>query len=133
MAKFGNTLWFTNLPVKKRNEELILTATYYDDKNKREAYQKYDNFDAINVNRVANIPKDYYELMGVPITFLSQYNSDQFEIVDITKRGAGNPALRTKIYTKENYSNYSDLNGNSVLIIDGKPKIIYTRLLIKRK
>lgn len=133
MAKFGNTLWFTNLPVKKRNKDLILTATYYDDKNKRELYQKYDNYDAINVNRIANIPKDYYGLMGVPITFISQYNSDQFEIVDITKRGAGNPALRTKIYTKEDYSNYSDLNGNSVLIIDGKPKIIYTRLLIKRK
>ena len=133
MAKFGNTLWFTNLPVRKRNEDLVLTATYFDDKNKRELYQKYDNYDAINVNRVANIPKDYYDVMGVPITFISQYNPNQFEIIDIAKRGPGDPALRTKVYTKEEYSNYSDLNAGPVLIENGKLKNTYPRLLIKRK
>lgn len=72
----GNTCWFTNLDHQKRHEELILYKKY----NPRE-YPVYDNYDAINVNHIADIPCDFCGVMGVPVTFLDKYNPDQFEIV----------------------------------------------------
>ena len=82
--KFGNVpaiSWFTNLPHKKRNEDLFLYREY----NETD-YPKYDNYDAIEVSKVANIPCDYYGAMGVPITFLGKYNPEQFEILDVHPR-----------------------------------------------
>ena len=76
LVKFRNVAWFTNLDHKKRHEELILGRKYTP-----EDYPKYDNYDAINVNKVADIPEDYPGAMGVPITFLDKYNPEQFEIV----------------------------------------------------
>ena len=76
----GNICWFTNLDHKKRHEELILYKTY-----NPEDYPKYDNYNAINVNKVADIPCDYEGVMGVPITFLDKYNPEQFEIVGCTE------------------------------------------------
>lgn len=70
------TYWFTNLDHPKRNEEIILYKTYIP-----ENYPKYDNYDAIEVSKVADIPVDYKETMGVPITFLDKYNPEQFEIL----------------------------------------------------
>ena len=72
----GMTRWFTNLDVKKRHEDLILFRNYTPEK-----YPKYDNYDAINVDKVINIPYDYAGVMGVPITFMDNYNPDQFEIL----------------------------------------------------
>lgn len=69
-------IWFTNLDHKKRHEELILCKNYNPDE-----YPKYDNYDAINVDKVTEIPCDYDGVMGVPITFLGKFNPDQFEIV----------------------------------------------------
>lgn len=69
-------LWYTNIPLKKRQEELPLTFKY-----SPERYPKYDNYDAIEVSKVAEIPCDYFADMGVSITFLDKYNPDQFEIV----------------------------------------------------
>ena len=69
--------WYTNLDVKKRHEPLDLRGTYYSP----EKYPKYDNYDAIEVGRVSDIPCDYFEEIGVPITFLSKYNPDQFELI----------------------------------------------------
>ena len=68
--------WFTNLPHSKRNEELILVEKYSADK-----YPKYDNYDAINVDKTKDIPMDYEGVMGVPITFLDKYCPEQFEII----------------------------------------------------
>lgn len=76
IKKFGNIGWYTNLDLKKRHEEMILVKRYTP-----EEYQHYDNYDAIEVNRVANIPCDYAGVMGVPITFLDKYNPKQFEII----------------------------------------------------
>lgn len=76
IKKFGNIGWFTNLPTSKREEKLILTAEY----NEFD-YPKYDNYDAIEVSRVVNIPKDYKGVMGVPITFVEKFNPNQFEII----------------------------------------------------
>ena len=72
--------WFTNLDHKKRHEKLILTEKYDPAK-----YPKYDNYDAINVDKVNDIPKDWDGVMGVPITFLDKYNPEQFEIVQFRK------------------------------------------------
>ncbi len=78
--KFGNVGWFTNLDHKKRHEKLILHKKYTPNQ-----YPHYDNYNAINVDRVADIPEDYKGVMGVPITFLDKHNPEQFEIVDQTK------------------------------------------------
>ena len=76
VAKFGNICWFTNLDIKKRHEEIVLYKQY-----SPSDYPKYVNYDAIDVNPVSSIPCDYYDAMGVPITFLDKYNPEQFEIV----------------------------------------------------
>ena len=68
--------WFTNLDYKERHEDLILYKKYTP-----EEYPRYDNYDAINVNKTSEIPVDYDGVMGVPITFLDKYNPEQFEIV----------------------------------------------------
>ncbi|MCC8046363.1 MAG: adenine-specific methyltransferase EcoRI family protein [Clostridiales bacterium] len=72
----GNICWYTNLDIKKRHEDMILIRKY-----NPQNYPKYDNYDAINVDKVTDIPMDYDGLMGVPITFLDKYNPDQFEII----------------------------------------------------
>jgi hypothetical protein len=72
--------WFTNLEIKKRHEKMILYRSYNE-----ERYPKYLNCDAINIDKVADIPKDYDGLMGVPISFLSNYNPEQFEIIKFRK------------------------------------------------
>lgn len=74
----GNAGWFTNLDFPKRYEEFIPTEQYAPEK-----YPKYDNYNVIEVSRVADIPKDYDGVMGVPITFLDQHNPNQFEILGI--------------------------------------------------
>ena len=72
----GRVNWYTNLDHNKRYEELILYKTY----NETE-YPTYDNYNAINVSKVADIPMDYDGVMGVPITFMDKYNPNQFEII----------------------------------------------------
>ena len=71
-----STCWFTNFDNVKRHEELILYKKY-----DPEEYPKYDNYDAINVNKTKEIPCDYKGVMGVPISFMDKYNPEQFEIV----------------------------------------------------
>lgn len=68
--------WFTNLDHDKRHEELILYKRYTP-----EEYPHYDNYDAIEVSKVAEIPCDFEGVMGVPITFLDKYNPEQFELL----------------------------------------------------
>ncbi len=74
----GSVNWYTNLDHKKRHEKLILYKKYIP-----EEYPRYDNYDAINVDRVADIPEDYDGVMGVPITFLDKHNPEQFEILGV--------------------------------------------------
>lgn len=76
IKKFGNVCWFTNMKTTKREEEFVFTSEYNSIN-----YPKYDNYDAIEVSRLVNIPDNYYEPMGVPITFLDKYNPHQFEII----------------------------------------------------
>ena len=117
IAKFGNICWFTNIPNKKRNEPIVLTATYAEGPNHREDYPKYDNYDAIEVSRCKNIPCDYDGVMGVPITFLNDYCPEQFELLGCS-------------YTYGSCGfHYEGTSWNGV--VDGKHK--YKRLFIKRK
>ena len=88
MIRVSGVVWFTNLDIDKRHEDLILYKTY-----NPEEYPKYDNYDAINVDKTSDIPCDYDGVMGVPITFLDKYSPDQFEIVGCTEsegRGLSN-------------------------------------------
>lgn len=79
VKKFGNIGWYTNLSLKKPNNKTMLWRRYYDDSGNPtvdalERYQKYDDCEAINVDKVADIPIDYYGIMGVPITVMDKYN-----------------------------------------------------------
>jgi len=109
LVKFRNIEWFTNLNILKRDEELILYKNYYGNENE---YPIYDNYDAIEVSKVANIPIDYDGVMGVPITFLNKYNPNQFEIVKFRK---------------------GDDDKDLVYTINGEKKYPYFRILIKNK
>lgn len=80
MIRVSGVHWFTNLEIKKRHENIILYKSY-----NPESYPKYDNYDAINVDKTSDIPYDYNGVMGVPITFLDKYNPTQFEIVKFRK------------------------------------------------
>lgn len=126
LVKFRNVTWFTNLDISKRHEELTLFKRY----NPSE-YPTYDNYDAIEVGRVSDIPVDYSGVMGVPITFLDVYSPDQFEIVGITDRGNAYN-LKTREYSKADASNASDLNRRAAIRLeDGTLKSTYARLLVR--
>lgn len=107
VMRVSSICWFTNLDHKKRHEELVLYKKYNE-----EEYPKYDNYDAIEVSKVTDIPMDYYGVMGVPITFLDKYCPEQFEIVG--------QMMTTKV-TEFNFG---------YPYIDGKKK--FARVLIKR-
>lgn len=78
----NNCLWLTNLDNFKRHQDITLTKSYVGNEDE---YQKYDNYDGINVNKTQDIPLDYKGFMGVPITFLHKFNPDQFEIIKFRK------------------------------------------------
>ncbi len=79
-GRLGNAVWFTNLDHRKRNEELVLFKRY-----SPEEYPKYDNYDAINVEKTDHIPVDFAGPMGVPISFLDKHSPNQFEIIGMDR------------------------------------------------
>ncbi len=99
--RVSGVVWFTNIETTKRHEELILYKKYSSDE-----YPKYDNYEAINVDKTNEIPMDYDGVMGVPITFLDKYNPDQFEIVELGIVGSCNFTCNKKM-------EILDKNGNS--------------------
>ena len=117
IKKFGNINWYTNLEIKKRNEPLILYKKY----NVKD-YQKYDNYDAIEIKKTKDIPIDYKGVMGVPITFLNKYNPKQFEILGMSS-SAG--------YRKEivGIPFLGDKDARPLI----KGKNVYARIFIKNK
>lgn len=110
IAKFGNICWYTNLDITKRHEDLLFYRHY---KGHESDYPKYDNYDAIEVSHVKDIPEDYWGVMGVPITFMGKYNPDQFDIVAFRKGDDG----RDLVFTREREYNrtfaYSSGDGDS--------------------
>ena len=105
----GITRWFTNLDIQKSHEKLILWKKYTP-----EEYPKHDNYDAINVNKVSDIPVDYNGIMGVPITFLDKYNPEQFEIIG-----------------SDRYTVPKEFLVGGRFVINGKR--LYVRILIRKK
>jgi hypothetical protein len=104
----SQSIWFTNMDHVKRHEELILYKKYTP-----KEYPKYDNYDAIEVSKVAEIPEDYDGAMGVPITFLDKYNPNQFEVLGLDRYIEGNTMPNKRMH----------ING----------KEIYARILIRKK
>lgn len=123
--KFGNICWYTNLTHSKRKEEIALWRNY-----SAKEYPSYDNYDAIEVPKVSDIPMDYAEVMGVPITFLEKYNPHQFQIIGITDR-QNSSGLRTKKYGPTDSLKFNDLNARSVLFQQNEYKQVFARILIK--
>jgi hypothetical protein len=110
------SIWFTNLDIEKRHKDLILYKTY---KGHEDEYPKYDYYDAINVDKVTDIPIDYKGDMGVPVTFLDKYNPDQFEILD----GIGRYSM---------LAGPTDITRGTYLTkINGTPK--FARIIIRNK
>lgn len=118
--KFGNILWLTNFDIEKRHEKLDLRGNYYSSSK----YLKYDNFDAVDVSSIDDIPCDYDGMMGVPITFLDNYNPDQFELI-----GMGTGDTAKEIGVKKNYRGRTDLS----VTRNGKTSCPYTRIIIRNK
>ena len=124
---------FTNVDTTKRHHKLETVYHWCKRKEKYpDLYPKYDNYDAIEVGKVSQIPLDYTGIMGVPITFLNKYSPDQFEILGITDR-QNTSGLRTKKYTADDSKKYNDLNARGVVIKDGKYKAMYARILVRNK
>ena len=126
----GNISWYTNIDHKKRHEELDLYKKFNE-----EEYQSFDNYNAININKVADIPYDYDGIMGVPITFMDKYNPDQFEILGLTQIGCHDLVPDTRRYDDYVEVRRSDgkvtgasgrkTNENAVLTGEGNKKTFY--------
>ena len=143
----GNVCWFTNLDIPKRHENLILYKQYTP-----EEYPKYDNYDAINVDKTSDIPQDYEGVIGVPITFLDKHNPEQFEIVALGNSRENFTPNKDYINPKKHTKDGRIVNGgaiNCVLSLNQKEKPVgkvyytsdnsdflippYARILIKKK
>lgn len=98
--RMGNICWFTNLDFEARHEDMILYKSYSPDK-----YSKYDNYDAIHIEEVKDIPCDYMGVMGVPVSFFPKHNPAQFEILGIDKELTSDHS-RGKINGKTKYARF---------------------------
>lgn len=136
-TRLGNSCWFTNLDHGRRHQPLQLMTMADNIKFskhkeiKGQSYQHYDNYDAIEIPFTDAIPSDYDGVMGVPISFLDKYCPEQFEILGVTQRN--DDPYKIKKYNVEQYKNANDLNARGVIIINGEPKSMYARILIRKK
>ena len=133
MIRVSGVTWYTNLEIKKRHEDLILYKKY-----NPEEYRKYENMDAINVDKTSDIPMDYDGIMGVPITFMDKYNPTQFEIIGL---GIANLGLECgvepykpehKRYRKE-VQKRGAVDGDLYFVTNGVVEVPYSRILIRRR
>lgn len=148
LVKFRNCCWFTNIDHGRRHIPIPLMTMadnmrYSKHKEiKRKEYQKYDNYNAIEVPFTDAIPSDYDGAMGVPISFLDKYSPEQFEILGMCEN-EDLYKLKTKVYTNEEKKNayvakfgkngQYDLNASGVIIVDGKYEKVYQRIIIRHK
>lgn len=119
--KTVNAAWFTNMDHSGRHEEIALFRKYTGNELN---YPKYDNYDAIEISFVADLPVDYYGIMGVPITYLQKYNPSQFEILGSQRWAKSQEVI--DIYTGDSFPPENDKK----ITIDNKEK--YDRIFIKR-
>ncbi len=147
-TRLGNSCWFTNLDHGRRHRALPLMTMQDNLKYSRhkeikvKGYQKYENYDAIELPFTDAIPSDYKGVMGVPISFLDKYSPEQFEIIGMCEN-LDLYNLKTKVYTtaecKQAYQDKFgkkgtyDLNASGVVVRDGLLVKVYQRVLIKHK
>ncbi len=139
IARVSTSCWYTNLDHGRRHEALPLMTmadnlrySKHKEIKGKAAYDRYDNYDAIEVPFTDAIPSDYDGVMGVPITFLDKYNPDQFEILGITDRD-NNSGVKTKEYTEADVPNFGDLNRRGVVRVGNEYRLIYARLIIRHR
>lgn len=143
------SIWITNMDHGRRHQPLPLMTmgdnlkfSKHKEIRGKESYDKYDNYDAIEVPYTDAIPSDYDGVMGVPISFLDKYCPEQFEIVGMCEN-EDLYGLKTKVYTtlecKDAYmqkfgkKGTYDLNASGVIMREGLKEKVYQRILIKRK
>ena len=114
--RMGNICWFTNLEIS-RTHELLETGKKFSDEN----YRNYENYDAIHIEKVTDIPMDYDGVMGVPVTFFTKYNPEQFKVLGQTDASDTSEEVE-KIRVQGTFRGRG--------IIDGKQK--YARILIQK-
>lgn len=146
LVKFRNVGWFTNMDHGRRHQTLECMTTERNlrfSKHKelrgKAAYDRYDNYDAIEVPFTDAIPSDYDDVMGVPISFLDKYNPEQFEIVGTTESNAPDNTCRTQVYTsRECRDAYQNLFGkpgvydlNASGVVNGVK--VFKRVLIRHR
>lgn len=132
----SRAIWYTNLDIAKRHEKFICYKKYTS-----EEYPKFDNFDAINIDKVSEVPIDYYDVMGVPDSFLDKYNPDEFEILG--RSGDTDWVFNEcpfftppseELQNKYKKDNKTWRVQNVYLLDENKtPNIVYSRIFIKRK
>lgn len=135
-VKVPGICWYTNVDIEKRHENLILYCNYNKDR-----YPKYDNFEAINIDKISEIPCDYFDIMGVPDTIFDGYNPDQFDIIG--RSGDTDWVFSVCDFftppSKDIQNSYKKQNNTwrvqNVYLLNEKkmPKIVYSRIFIKRK
>ncbi len=133
MIRVSGVHWFTNLEHDKRHEDIPLYRHYTP-----EEYPKFENYDAINVDKTSEIPCDYDGVMGVPITFMDKYNPDQFEIIGVGIANLG-LACGVRPYSPE-HKNYRKkvqgrgaVDGDLYMMVNGEVVVPFTRVLVRRK
>ncbi len=138
LVKFRNVGWFTNLDHRRRHDPLTgmtmadnLRFSKHKEIKGKKAYDRYDNYDAIEVPYTDAIPSDYDGAMGVPISFLDRHNPEQFEILGITDRD-NNSGLKTKEYSADDSPKFGDLNRRGAIRVESQLVSTYARLLIRR-
>ncbi len=142
-ARVMGVRWFTNLDHGRRHKSLpLMTKAEIIKFSTKKPFERYNNYDAIDVPLVKHIPNDYEGVMGVPISFLDKYNPDQFEIVGMCEN-EDLYKMKTRIYTsaecKQAYldkfgkKGTYDLNASGVVIKDGLLEKVYQRILIRHK
>jgi hypothetical protein len=134
-----SSVWFTNLDHGKRHEKIPLMSmsdnlkySKHKEIKGKTAYDRYDNYDAIEVPFTDAIPSDYDGVMGVPISFLDKYSPEQFEILGITDR-ENIHGMRTKVYAREDSPKYGDLNRRGAIKVGNEYVPTYARLLIRHR
>lgn len=146
IARVSTSCWYTNLDHGRRHEPLNLMTMADNLKFSKKlrgkgTYDRYENFDAIEVGTYKEIPSDYDGIMGVPVTFLNNYNPDQFEIVGNSDDGTMMREIGVRALGREFISAYRDSGGTGhyspgmrmLGLIEPKPRVIYKRLLIRHR
>jgi hypothetical protein len=143
-AFVAGTIWFTNLDHGRRHQPLpLMTEEEVIKFSTKKPFKKYDNYDAIEVSKVKDIPSNYNGAMGVPISFLSKYSPEQFEILGTSDNGLVDDEFKktqglTKEFVEDYYKAggtgaYKEGNPTAGYYVNNVANMVYKRIFIKHK